>query len=146
MRSTNVGSRSMARNFDPGAIRSTMAPVKAPVPGPSSTTVTGRSFGIPATIASARARELAETAPTVRGLRRNRLAISMCSRSPVSCVSGMSWLLHGLAPVLAGQQFEQAFRHLRRAVHGRDLQPVHTRAQPGGQLHGDGQGFGDVIL
>ena len=88
-----------------------MAPVNAPVPGPSSTTVTGRSVGMPATIASASARELAETAPTVRGIPQEAADHQhVFAQSGAACDQPCRGSFTAVRPGVVGQRFEQAFR------------------------------------
>lgn len=72
-----------------------------------------------ATMASASARELAVTAPTVRGLRRNLLNSSACSFKVVPCDASRM----PRSPQCA-EFDEQPFRAQRRTVEGRDPQAL----------------------
>ena len=118
-----------------------MAPVKAPVPGPSSTTVTGSLVGKSATIMSARAFELGETAPTVRGLFRNLLKISIDSRTTLLFDASSMLRTLGLTPALerAPELGKQSFRSRHRTVQRGDLQAVHPVGEPAGDIDGHGK-------
>ena len=69
--STNDAFASIARNVAPGWSLRWIAVVMTPVPGPSSTTTRARATSPAAVMQSASSAELAATAPTEPGLRRN---------------------------------------------------------------------------
>ncbi len=104
-----------------------MAPVNAPVPGPSSTTT--RSAGASAcTISRASARELGTTAPTVRGIAQKAPQQQKVLLEPRAVAAGA----HRASSAGSGgaDGLEQPLQRAGRPVQPRDLNALHARPQP----------------